>query len=76
MDSIAGPPYALFRMVLGFLFMWHGTQKLFNYPAEFLCDLSTIVMVAGTIELFGEVSVLIGFFSGSAAFSCSGNIAI
>ena len=54
MDSIANPSYALFRIILGFLFMWHGTQKLFNYPAEFPYDLITIVMAAGTIELLGE----------------------
>ena len=24
--------YALMRMVAGFLFLWHGVQKLFDYP--------------------------------------------
>ena len=76
MDSIANPSYALFRMILGFLFLWHGTQKLFNYPAEFPYDLSTIVMVAGTIELLGGVLVLIGLFTRPAAFICSGTMAV
>ncbi|MFT5361865.1 MAG: putative oxidoreductase, partial [Porticoccaceae bacterium] len=24
--------YALMRIVTGFLFIWHGAQKLFNFP--------------------------------------------
>ena len=24
--------YAILRIVIGFLFLWHGSQKLFNYP--------------------------------------------
>lgn len=76
MDSVASPSYALFRMVLGFLFMWHGTQKLYNYPAEFPYDLSTIIMTAGIIELLGGLAVLIGVFTRPAAFICSGTMAV
>ena len=26
--------YALLRIVAGFLFLWHGMQKLFGFPGE------------------------------------------
>jgi putative oxidoreductase len=26
--------YAIFRFVAGFLFLWHGSQKLFVFPPE------------------------------------------
>lgn len=28
------PSYALMRAVTGLPFLWHGSQKLFNFPLE------------------------------------------
>ena len=35
LDNYQEQTYALMRIVTGFLFIWHGTQKLFNYPQDF-----------------------------------------
>ena len=76
LDSLTNPAYALFRMVLGFLFMWHGTQKLFNIPVEFPYELSALSQAAGIIELVGGALVLLGCMTRPVAFICSGTMAV
>lgn len=71
--------YAILRIVSGFLFMWHGSQKLLGYPpsgnpsAE---GLSPFMAVGGTIELVGGFLIMIGLFTGFAAFLASGMMAV
>jgi putative oxidoreductase len=69
--------YALFRIVTGFLFMLHGTQKLFNWPpADKAGELGTLLLIAGIIELVGGAMVMFGFFASIAAFVSSGTMAV
>jgi putative oxidoreductase len=68
--------YALARIVTGFLFIWHGSQKLFGFPAAPMDGLPAFVTYgAGTIELVGGTLVMIGLFTRPAAFICSGSMA-
>ena len=76
MGSVANPSYALFRMVLGFFFMWHGTQKLFDIPVDFPYELNALSQAAGIIELVGGVLVLLGCITRPVAFICSGTMAV
>jgi putative oxidoreductase len=68
--------YALMRIVTGFLFLWHGSQKLFGFPggvpqqAPFF-----VIAIAGPIELVGGILVMIGLFTRPAAFLASGLMA-
>ncbi|WP_372021900.1 DoxX family protein (plasmid) [Tistrella mobilis] len=64
--------YALLRIVTGFLFLWHGTQKLFGLPPAGYALPDWIVYIAGPIELVGGALVMIGLFTTPAAFLCSG----
>lgn len=68
---------ALMRIIAGFLFLWHGMQKLFGFPGEGLPPgtAAFIVYGAGPIELGGGVLVMLGLFTHSAAFLCSGLMA-
>ena len=68
--------YALVRIVTGFLFIFHGSQKLLNLPKEFTYDLSPLMIAAGGIELVGGILVMIGLFTRPAAFICSGTMAV
>ena len=68
--------YALVRIVTGFLFIFHGSQKLLNFPKEFTYDLSPLMIAAGGIELVGGILVMIGLFTRPAAFICSGTMAV
>ena len=68
--------YALLRIVAGFLFIWHGAQKLFNFPLEFPYPLSPLIQAAAIIEIVGGALILIGLFTRPVAFLCSGTMAV
>lgn len=70
--------YALLRIVTGFLFLWHGTQKLLNFPPSQSGgqSLSATMAVGGVIELVGGLMIMFGLFAGLAAFICSGLMAV
>jgi putative oxidoreductase len=75
LDKFQEQFYALFRIVIGFLFLWHGTQKFFNFPLEFPWPLNPMLYTAGTIELVSGILIMIGFFTRPAAFIASGTMA-
>ena len=68
--------YALMRIIVGFLFLWHGCQKLFGFPGTLPTGLPAFVIyVGGSIELIGGTLIMIGLFTRWAAFICSGEMA-
>jgi len=67
--------YAIVRVVAGFLFLWHGSQKLFGFPPAGHEVPTFIIYVAGTIEFFGGLMVMTGILTPWAAFICSGEMA-
>jgi len=77
MRGFEGQTYALLRIVTGFLFFWHGIQKLFGYPPdERLAGAPAfIIWTAGPIELICGTLVMIGLFTRPAAFLASGLMA-
>lgn len=81
MDSIlnAWRPRVLsiLRIVTAFLFMLHGTQKMFGFPApqRFEFNLFSLSGVAGTLEVAGGILLLIGLFTRPVAFILSGLMA-
>ena len=69
--------YAIMRIVVGFLFICHGTMKLFGWfrdtgPSEFY----SLMGLAGIIECFGGLLIVIGLFASYAAFIASGMMAV
>jgi len=67
--------YALVRIVSGFLFLWHGSQKLLGIPAASYEPPPHILWIAGPIELIGGILIMIGLFARPAAFLASGLMA-
>lgn len=69
---------SILRIVTAFMFMQHGGQKLFGYPApqrnEF--DFFTLSGVAGVLELVGGFLILIGLLTRPVAFILSGQMAV
>jgi putative oxidoreductase len=74
-------PYALaaLRIMAALLFLAHGTQKFFAFPAAHPMGVPgtfTLLWFAGAIELVGGILVAIGLFTRPAAFVMSGMSAV
>ena len=69
--------FAIFRIVCGFLFMLHGTKKLFGLPPTGKpgMPLAGLILVSAIIELIAGLLIMIGFFGSIAAFLASGEMA-
>nr|WP_323135081.1 DoxX family protein [Methylophaga sp. OBS3] len=69
---------SVLRIVTAFLFMQHGAQKIFGFPAEqrYPFDIMSLSGVAGVLELFGGALLLIGLFTRPVAFLLSGLMAV
>ena len=68
--------YALLRVAAGFLFLWHGSQKLFDFPSGGMNMPVFLVSTAGPIEFFGGLLIMIGLWTRWAAFITSGQMAV
>lgn len=76
LNNYKEPSYALMRIVAGYLFLWHGTQKLLDFPNPYPWgELNLLTTAAGSIELIGGILIMIGLFARFAAFICSGAMA-
>jgi putative oxidoreductase len=67
---------SVLRIVSAFLFMQHGSQKLFSFPLPGPQSLSTLILTAGILELFGGLLLLLGLFTRPVAFLLSGQMAV
>jgi putative oxidoreductase len=77
-ERYAPQVYAVFRIVVGFLFMFHGAQKilgLFGGMGGGTAPMISMPWIAGVIELVGGILVMIGLLTRIAAFICSGEMA-
>jgi putative oxidoreductase len=73
-------PYTLglLRIVTGYLFMLHGTTKLFHVPyVEMFANVpvGSIFWIAGVLELILGMMLVLGLFTRLAAFIASGEMA-
>ena len=73
------PLVSVLRIVTGFLFIAHGTQKLFGIPVAppgGPVPLQSLLGAAGMIELVGGGLLLLGLLTRPAAFLLSGEMAV
>ncbi|WP_219135504.1 DoxX family protein [Janthinobacterium sp. UMAB-60] len=69
----------LLRIILGFLYIQHGTAKLFGVPHVAMFDglqLFSLMGAAGVLELVGGALLLLGLFTRPVAFILSGQMAV
>ena len=77
LDDYKQHAYALLRIVTGYLFLWHGTQRFLDFPNEWPWgELNLLQTVGGSIEMIGGTLILVGLLTRTAAFICSGEMAV
>ncbi|KQP83008.1 DoxX family protein [Methylobacterium sp. Leaf117] len=71
---------SVLRIMSGLLFLEHGTQKLFGFPARMgggpAPDLLSLPGIAGSLELVGGTLIVLGLFTRPVAFLLSGQMAV
>jgi putative oxidoreductase len=70
---------SLLRMVAAYLYLQHGTAKLFHVPHIAMFDQLRVLSldgVAGVLEIVGGLLILLGLFTRLAAFILSGEMAV
>jgi putative oxidoreductase len=73
--------FALLRVMTGFLFMPHGAQKLFGWfggmgGSGATAQPFTQIWLAGVLEFFGGLLILLGLFTRPVAFVLAGEMAV
>lgn len=77
LSKLEQPAYTLLRMVSGFLFTFHGLQKLFGWLTERPTpDVFSQKWFGGALELVCGVLVCVGLGTRLAAFLSSGMMAV
>jgi len=74
--SFTETAYALLRIVAGFMFSFHGVQKLFGVMADVQPAMGSQLWFGGIIELVGGLAIMLGLRTRFAAFLCSGMMAV
>jgi putative oxidoreductase len=68
--------YALLRIVSGFMFSFHGMQKVLGLLTEMQPPVGSQLWIGGVIELVGGLAIMLGLRTRWAAFICSGEMAV
>jgi putative oxidoreductase len=68
--------YALMRIVFGFLFIFHGLQKIFGLFGGRTAELISLRGLAGVIEIVAGGLIMAGLYTRPAAFIASGQMAV
>ncbi|MWD27775.1 DoxX family membrane protein [Aquicoccus sp. SCR17] len=78
LNAYAPHALALLRIVTGLLFLQHGTQKMFGFPAGQMPqpELFSLFWFGGVLELVGGVLIIIGLATRPVAFILSGMMAV
>jgi putative oxidoreductase len=71
-------PYflSILRAIAGFLMMAHGAQKLFGVLGKDKVELMSQAGLAGVLEFFGGVLLILGLFTRPVAFILAGTMAV
>jgi putative oxidoreductase len=69
---------SILRIVAALIFMEHGTQKLLGFPPgdRPQPELFSLIGLAGVLELFGGILLVLGLFTRPVAFILSGEMAV
>lgn len=80
LDRFTGPLLSILRIVVGLLFLEHGTAKFLHFPfVEMFAQtpaMFSVLWISGVLELVGGALIVLGLFTGPVAFILSGEMAV
>ncbi len=76
LEKFSDHAYALMRIMTGFMFSFHGGQKILGVLSDFRPAFGSQIWFGGMIELLGGLAVMLGFRTRWAAFFSSGTMAV
>jgi putative oxidoreductase len=76
LEKYADYAYALMRIVSGFMFWFHGAQKLLGLFSNFKPALGSQLWFGGIIEFIAGLCIMFGLQTRIAAFISSGTMAV
>jgi putative oxidoreductase len=78
LSAYAPQALAVLRIVTALLFIAHGTQKLFGFPASQMgsIELLSLFGLAAVLEVVGGIAILLGIFTRPVAFALAGEMAV
>jgi len=74
--TYADDAYALMRIAAGFMFAFHGAQKILGVLSEFQPPPGSQLWFGGLLELICGLAIMLGYRTRFAAFLCSGEMAV
>lgn len=80
-NSLEAYAHSLLRIIVGFLFMFHGAQKVLGMFGGMggtgaKAAVLSFIWVGGMLELVGGILILLGLFTRVTAFILSGEMAV
>ena len=77
LEKLSDPAYFLLRVASGFMFSFHGMQKILGLFSEHgQPPVGSQMWIGGLIELIGGLAIFLGFQTRLAAFLASGEMAV
>ncbi len=76
LEKYTNHAYALLRIMAGFMFSFHGMQKVLGLLTEMQPPVGSQLWIGGVIELVGGILIMLGFKTRWTAFICSGEMAV
>lgn len=75
-EGLADHAYALLRIVAGFMFSFHGVQKVLGVLTDTQQPVGSQLWIGGVIELVCGLAIMLGVLTRLTAFLASGTMAV
>jgi putative oxidoreductase len=76
LDAYQPQILSIYRIMFGLLYLQHACSKWFGFPTARPATMTTMLLIAGAIELVGGLLVTVGLFTRWAALIISGEMAV
>lgn len=80
LDKFSPAIFLIVRLVVGYMFLLHGTAKFFEFPVSMTGGNGSVALfslfgIAAVLELVGGILIMLGLFTRPIAFLLAGQMA-